>query len=159
VTTPLRRGVERPLRLGPRLARFLAVGATGAVVNLGALWALAGILGVPDVLASAAAIEASIVWNFALNSAFTYRDRTAAASAGVAGRFVRYNLVSLVGLAVQLITFVAVRALALRAMHGQAPDGLRYVAQSAGIVLATAWSFAGNLHFTFRQAPARGGAA
>ena len=145
--------------LASRFARFAAVGASGVVVNLGALGVLAGLLGVREVLASGLAVEVSIVWNFALNNAFTYRDRNARAAAGLAQRLARYNLVSLVGLAIQLGTFVLVRALVLRGLHREALGALRYPAQCAGIVLATAWSFAGNLHFTWRQAPAREGAA
>ena len=136
-----------------RFTRFAAVGLSGVVVNLGVLWFLAGVLRLREVLASAVAIEVSILWNFALNSRFTYRDRSAGAAAGLAARALRYNLVSLVGLALQLGTFVLLRALLLRYLERDALGDLRYLAQCAGIALATAWSFAGNLHFTWRQAP------
>jgi putative flippase GtrA len=141
-----------------RFARFAAVGASGVVVNLGALWLLAGVLGVREVLASGLAVEVSIVWNFAFNNAFTYRDRNARAAAGLAHRLLRYNLVSLLGLGIQVGTFVLVRALVLRGLHREALGALRYPAQCLGIALATAWSFAGNLHFTWRQAPREGAA-
>jgi putative flippase GtrA len=140
-----------------RLLRFLAVGASGVVVNLGALALLAGALRVREVLASAVAIEVSILWNFALNNAFTYRDRNASAAAGFLQRALRFNAVSLVGLAVQLGTFVLLRAVLLHALGRAALGPLRYPAQLAGIALATAWSFAGHLRFTWRQAPARAG--
>jgi putative flippase GtrA len=146
------------LALGPRMLRFAAVGASGVPVNLGALWLLAGVLGVRDVLASAAAVEVSIVWNFCLNNAFTYRDRNALARAGFWERLGRYNLVSLVGLAIQLGTFLLARAALLRGLGRESLGDLRYLAQLGGIVLATAWSFVGNFHFTWRQA-ARSGAA
>jgi putative flippase GtrA len=144
--------------LRSRLARFLAVGASGVVVNLGTLALLAGLLGVREVLASALAIEVSILWNFVLNDAFTYRDRNAGAEAARAGRLLRFNLVSLVGLGIQLGTFVLLRALILRGLHREALGGLRYGVQCVGIVLATGWSFTGNLHFTWRQARAGEGA-
>lgn len=134
-----------------RVARFAAVGASGVVVNLGVLWALASWLGVREVLASAVAVEVSILWNFSLNNAFTYRDRNAAAAAGVAERLLRYNLVSLVGLGVQLGTFVLVRGLVVRGLHREALGVLRYPVQCLGIGLAMAFGFAGNLHFTWRQ--------
>ena len=141
--------------LQARLFRFGLVGMTGVGVNLAGLWLLAGVLGVRDVVASASAIEVSIVWNFVLNDAFTYRDRNAAARAGRAERLVRYNLVSLVGLAIQLGTFVIVRGALLHALHREALGVLRYPVQSLGIVLATAWNFTGHLHFTWRQATRR----
>ncbi len=148
-------GVVRGV-LGSRLARFIAVGVTGVVVNLTGLWLLAGVLGVRDVIASALAIEVSIAWNFLLNNAFTYGDRNAGAQAGLRQRLLRYNLVSLVGLAIQLGAFVVLRMVALRLLHRDALGPLRYPIQFVGIVLATGWNFAGNLHFTWRQAvPAR----
>jgi len=147
-------GEDAPAALGmrERFTRFAAVGLSGVGVNLGVLWLLAGVLRLREVLASAAAIEVSILWNFALNSRFTYRDRNAGAVAGLAARALRYNLVSLIGLVLQLGTFVLLRAILLRHLEREALGDLRYPAQCAGIALATAWSFAGNLHFTWRQA-------
>lgn len=142
-----------------RLLRFVAVGASGVVVNLGVLWLLAGVLRVREVLASAIAIEVSILWNFLLNDAFTYRDRNPRATAGRIERAVRYNAVSLVGLALQLGAFVLLRLVLLHVLGRESLGALRYPVQCAGIVLATAWNFLGNLRFTWRQAPARTGDA
>jgi putative flippase GtrA len=142
-----------------RFVRFAAVGASGVVVNLATLGMLAGLLGIPEVAASALAVEVSIGWNFALNNAFTYRDHNAGAEAGLLQRLVRYNLVSLVGLGLQLGTFVLLRGVLLHALHRESLGSLRYLAQCAGIVLATGWSFLGNLRFTWRQATGGEGAA
>ena len=57
-----------------RLARFLAVGASGVVVNEGILILLKK-LGFPLALSSLFAIELSILGNFALNNAWTWHDR------------------------------------------------------------------------------------
>ncbi|HEX7487537.1 MAG TPA: GtrA family protein [Anaeromyxobacteraceae bacterium] len=142
------------LSMRERLLRFAAVGLSGVAVNLGLLWLLAEVLRLREVLASAAAIEVSILWNFALNSMFTYRDRNAGAAVTLAARALRYNLVSLVGLALQLGTFVLLRALLLRGLERESLGAWRYPAQCAGIALATAWNYTGNLRFTWRQAPA-----
>ena len=131
-----------------RLLRFAAVGATGVAVNLAGLWFLAGVLNLREVLASAIAIEVSITWNFLLNNAFTYGDRNAGAQARPWERLVRYNLVSLVGLAIQLGAFVLIRAVVLHLTNRETLGALRYPIQCVGIVLATGWNFAGNLHFT-----------
>jgi putative flippase GtrA len=133
--------------------RFAAVGASGVGVNLAALWLLAGVLHLHEVAASALAVEISILSNFALNDAFTFRDRVLRAGTGRLERLARYNLVSLVGLGVQLGTFVALRTLAVRAFALPALGPWRYAAQLAGIALALGWNFAGNLHFTWRRAP------
>src|SRR5512146_2879595 len=93
-------------RLGGRAARFAAVGLSGVAVNLGALHLLAGVLGLREILSSALAIEASIVWNFLWHDAVTFRDRRGATRVGPLGRLVRYHAVSAVGALVQLGTFV-----------------------------------------------------
>ena len=139
--------------LRPRFSKFAAVGSTGVVVNLGVLWVLASLLSVREVVASAIAIEVSIVWNFLLNNAITYRDRNVYARADVGGRLVRYNVVSLAGLVIQLGTFVLLRLAVTRGLDRDALGAFRYPAQCAGIALATAWNFTANLHYTWRQEP------
>ena len=87
-----------------RLWRFGAVGASGSLVNLGALHLFAAVLGLPELAASAAAVELSVLWNFALNDAFTFRDRR---SGRWPARLLRYHVVSAVGVAIQLAVFGA----------------------------------------------------
>jgi putative flippase GtrA len=139
-----------------RFARFAAVGASGVVVNLAALWLTADVLRMREIVASAVAIEVSIVWNFVLNNAITYRDRNAYARVDVGGRLWRYNLVSLVGLALQLGTFVLLRLLATRGFGRDGLGSWRYAAQCVGIVLGMAWNFSANLRFTWSQRPPEG---
>jgi putative flippase GtrA len=116
---------------------------------------LAGELRVPEIAASALAIEASIVSNFLLNDAFTFRDRRG--SGGIVRRLLRYHAVSAVGVAVQLGTFTAL-ALAARRLLGRAELGSwRSAAQLAGIALAFAWSYAGSLRFAWSDRGARRG--
>jgi putative flippase GtrA len=150
-------GLELAPRLGGRAARFAAVGLTGVAVNLGVLHLLAGVLGVREILSSAAAIEISILWNFALNDAVTFRDRRDAARSGPLGRLLRYHAVSAVGAAVQLGTFV-LAALALSRASGRTDLGaFRYAAQAAGIAAAFVWSFGGSMRFAWAtgESPAR----
>jgi len=63
------------LDLSPEYVRFTIVGAIGTVVNLGVLALLRYLLGIPHAIASAIAIEASIINNFILNDAWTFRRR------------------------------------------------------------------------------------
>ncbi|WP_242334871.1 MULTISPECIES: GtrA family protein [Anaeromyxobacter] len=131
-----------------RLARFALVGLSGVGVNLAALHLFAGVLGIQEVVASALAIETSIVTNFLLNDAFTFRDRREL-GAGVVSRLVRYHAVSLAGGVVQLVVF-GLAALALMRTLGRAElGGLRYLAQSAGIALAFAANYLGSLRFAW----------
>jgi len=63
------------LDLAPECIRFAIIGATGTVINLGALVLLRYLLEAPHVMASAIAIEASMVNNFILNDIWTFRKR------------------------------------------------------------------------------------
>jgi putative flippase GtrA len=142
---------------GARVLRFAAVGASGIAANLAALHLFASVLGLPEIASSALAIETSIVWNFLLHDAFTFRDRRAGADAGPLGRLARYHAVSAVSALVQLGTFVLV-GLVLAGVAGRAELGaLRYLAQGVGIGAAFAWSFLGSAGFAWapRRTPPR----
>jgi putative flippase GtrA len=133
-----------------RLARFAAVGGSGVLVNLAVLHLLADLLRVPEVLASALAVEVSVLSNFALNDAFTFRDRRGAA--GMLERLARYHAVSLLGFATQVGTF-ALLALAARHALGRTELGmLRYPAQLAGVAVAFAWNYSASARFAWSGA-------
>jgi dolichol-phosphate mannosyltransferase len=134
-----------------RFTRFAAVGFSGVFVNLGFLYLFAEELRLGENWSSLLAIELSILWNFLLNNAVTFRDRNARAHAGVARRLVRYNLVALVGLAIQLGTAAAMRALFMRALDLPEIGAWRYPSQLAGIALAMTWNFLSNVHWTWSQ--------
>jgi dolichol-phosphate mannosyltransferase len=80
------------------LARFMTVGASGIVVNLGWYYLLTRAGGVPLAVASPLAIEASILWNFLLNDRWTFRDRLP--DGGCAVRLGRFHAVSIIAGAV-----------------------------------------------------------
>jgi len=66
------------LRLGEyRVLKFVAVGASGTVVNLSVLWLLRGRLGLPGYAAFPAAFETSLTWNFFLHDRWTFRGKRA----------------------------------------------------------------------------------
>ena len=158
--------------LTPRFLRFCTVGASGVVVNLATL-ALFDALGVNKILASAAAIEISILSNFAANDFWTFKDR--GERQGRFGRMIQFQLVSLVGALVQFTVFVLsffcwahmfgygaelpdetnlVSLLsAVRAFIADPPEvgaGM-YLSQLIGIGIATGWNFAANLFWTWRR--------
>lgn len=161
----------------PRFLKFCAVGASGVVVNLGCLALLAEVMGMHPNLASAIAIELSIVSNFAINEAWTFRDRRASSS--LLGRALRFHLVSAVGGVVQWSVFVLGNAglfLALwpasqvNSYFGAPASGNleryllrpiaappdvgapKFLSQLAGIGVATFWNFFANLLWTWRKA-------
>ena len=125
-------------------------------------------------VASALAIELSVLSNFLANDAWTFRDRRDPGSRWSA-RLGRFHAVSLVGAAIQWCTFVGGNLLiytlsfppeevasyvavggdfwgrALHAVMVPPPVGRwRFVTQLAGVSLGTAWNFGANLLWTWR---------
>ncbi|MES2154272.1 MAG: glycosyltransferase [bacterium] len=120
-----------------RILRFMLVGASGIVVNLGVLFVLHGLFGIEVTPAFASAAGLSILTNFLLNDAFTFRDR---AKAPWIARLGMFFLVSLGGM---LTTFAALFVLYyLIGMNYLVADGL-------AIVAGFAVNYAGNLGFTY----------
>jgi dolichol-phosphate mannosyltransferase len=143
--------------LSTRFLKFCAVGGSGVAVNLGCLALLAAGLGLNQNLSAALAIEVSINTNFLINEWWTFRDRRDRAGR-VSRRWLKFHLISVVGAALQWLTFVIMnRALAsaldvawsLRA--GAEVGRWIYVSQLAGIGVATLWNFFANLYWTWRQ--------
>ncbi len=64
-----------------RWLRFNAVGGAGIVVQLAVLAALTRLAGVPYMLATAFAVEAAVLHNFAWHSYWTWADRPARGAA------------------------------------------------------------------------------
>jgi dolichol-phosphate mannosyltransferase len=120
--------------------RFALVGASGTVVNLGA-FAVALHTGLNKYVASAVAIEVSIVWNFFLNNYWTFRERKTRDRTRIKG--LKYNLVSLATLGVSFATFSLLSVLVPRL-----PLELD---QLAGIVPAVLVNYFLNSYWTFRS--------
>jgi putative flippase GtrA len=159
-----------------RFAKFGAVGATGVVVNLGSL-ALLRRLGVHTNLASALAIELSILSNFLINHLWTFGDRRDEDGPGVGQHLMRFHLVSLGGGVIQFVLFVLLNVLWLRLFGGPAAIAqygsgagtwadhwiwhpfvdppevgkLIYLSQMAGIGAATVWNYLLNFYWTWAK--------
>lgn len=153
-----------------RFLKFCVVGASGVLVNLGCLSLFATAMGIQANLAAAMAIEISIVTNFLVNEAWTFRDRRG--KGGVPGRLARFHMVSLVGAALQWIVFVAFNTVVALSMDIQVlsdsagwfdrwiagpvthpPDvgAWMYLAQLTGIAVATLWNFFANFYWTWKH--------
>jgi dolichol-phosphate mannosyltransferase len=131
-------GADR--ELAARLGKFLVVGSSGVVVNNAALFAFYQIFRLPLVVASALAVSLAIGNNFVLNDAWTFnRGRDAAAL----GRFVRFGVVSLGGLALTtltlwaLVTYLDVQYLAANLIG----TGL---ASASNFVVNVKWTWSGS---------------
>lgn len=160
-----------------RFVQYALVGISGVFVNLGAFWLLGHVAGLHRNLASALAIELSVLSNFALHDRWTFRDREGQTGALV-GRFSRFQGVSLVGMLVQLTTFIvcniALYALwwppaevteyfeggVWRPLFDPPPVGrLDVISQLGGIALGTLWNFLVNNFWTWKARDPVGGPA
>ena len=124
-----------------RFIKFLLVGASGVVVNLGAQFVFKDLVNITLPIAVAAAIEISIVSNFLLNDKFTFRDRLSAGESNIFARLLKFNGVSLVGAGVQYaITLVLAITIGLHHL----PSAL------VGIVVATMINYLVNNWWTWK---------
>ena len=161
------------LFLSKRFLQFCSVGASGVVVNLG-IFALLDAIGIHRLLASAIAIEASILSNFAANEFWTFRDRGLRRERF--SRMLQFQLVSLIGAAIQFVIFAGCfffAAMIMGELVTQSPSGegtqhwfasikafvinppdigyLMYLSQLVGIGAATGWNFVANLFWTWGE--------
>jgi dolichol-phosphate mannosyltransferase len=120
--------------------KFCIVGATGVAVNLAAFSALLA-CGTNPFVASPIAVELSILWNFFLNNAWTFRYRPKSEHIGIRG--LKFNVVSLASLAVTFGTFVILSQLF--------PKLPLQVDQLAAILPTTAINYFLNSYWTFKH--------
>lgn len=124
-----------------RFIKFCLVGLSGVVINLGLLWLLTEPIGLFYVLSYIIAIEASIINNFTWNELWTFRDRRISTKGFVGSRLAKFNLISLIGLGIQVGLLVLFTEVA----------GLYYMVSAIiGIIAATAFNFIFNKWWTWQ---------
>ncbi len=124
-----------------RFLKFCAVGFSGVFVNIGILWALTEFAGLYYLLSAAVSIEVSIISNFVLNDYFTFKDRRWGQGKSFPRRLLKFNLVSLAGVGINLGVLLVLTEAA----------GLYYLlSQLCGIVVATMWNYLVNSIWTWR---------
>ena len=82
------------LTLPRRWLAFNGVGLLGVGVQLGLVALLAHAVGVSGLLATAIAVEVTVLHNFVWHQHWTWRDRPSATARDVAGRLVRFHLLN-----------------------------------------------------------------
>ncbi len=124
-----------------RFLKFCLVGASGIVVNEGLLWVLTAFGGLAYQVSSAIGIECSIVSNFLLNDFFTFGDRRSPGAQSRARRLLKFNVVSLVGLGINLGVLSLLTSV----------FGVHYLLSNlVGIALAFLWNYGLNTWWTRR---------
>ena len=137
-----------------RFVRFGIVGGSGVLVNQATLYLLHDPtkLALPLMWSASAAWQVAVVSNFVWNETWTFADRVSGA-AGAKGRlvrFVKFELICLVGLGISLVVlrFCTERL----AMH-------YLVANLVAIAVSTGWNFLVNLRFNWSARSAAGEAS
>ena len=120
-----------------RFFRFGVVGCIGVGLNVLILRIVYGELHVLLPVASAIAVETTIITNFLLNNRWTFGERSVSPT-----RLARYNLAALGGLVITtaILTFLTTRI------------GVPYIAADlVGIAAATAWNFGTSIFWTWAR--------
>lgn len=123
-----------------RMIRFAAVGLSGVGVNMFFLWFFTEVGRIHYMISSPMAVEISIVSNFLLNDAWTFRD--APNRSRFAVRLLRFHLTAAGGFVLNYTVLVGLTELA----------GVYYLLSNlAGIVAGMAWNYTVNVKWTWRQ--------
>jgi dolichol-phosphate mannosyltransferase len=131
----------RSQRETERFVKFCLVGLSGVLVNLGLLTLLTEAADLHYVISGAIAIEASILSNFILNELWTFRDRRVFTPNRFVHRLLKFNLISLVGLGIQLGLLALLTEVA----------GLHYIFSAlVGIAAASLFNFVFNKWWTWQ---------
>ena len=127
-----------------RFLKFGLVGLSGVLVNEGLLWLLTENLGLYYLLSAAIAVETAIITNFILNDIWTFRDRRTSGNRSLLGRGLKFNLVSLGGLGINIAILWTVTEVV----------GISYlISNLIGIAGATLWNYTINTLWTWRAKP------
>jgi len=121
--------------------KFALTGLSGTFINLGSFQLMVN-WGVHVFLASPVAIELSLISNFLINNYWTFGDRVMVGRKRIRG--LKFNLVSLISLALSFATFVALSRLF--------PDVPSVWLQACAIVPTAFLNYFLNSYWTFREA-------
>ncbi len=133
-------------RIAPTFGRFLTVGLSGTIVNLGLLWFLAN-LGMDHLLAALLATEFSIINNFFWNDRWTFKQEVVGQHRSPLVRFLRFQAVA---------SITAVMTLGLFSLFNQGLKVHYLLSQFCAIGFATLVNFSINGWLTWGLfAPAR----
>jgi dolichol-phosphate mannosyltransferase len=114
-----------------RLLKFIAVGLSGVLVNMGVLWLVNTLSHWSGYFALIPGIEVSIITNFLLNDFFTFSDRRTGKLKSFFGRLLKYNLIALSGAVINYGVAAILFTIGLNI----------YLANFIGIVVAFVWNY------------------
>ncbi len=132
--------VEHHRKLLERFVKWLAVGATGTVVDYGIYISLTRFVGLEEEIAQGISFTCAVVNNYILNRTWTFGDIK---HKRPQVQFFQFFIVSALGLGTRTaIFYVLFRLLGICDL----------LAMSIGIIVVLIWNFFANLVWTFREA-------
>jgi dolichol-phosphate mannosyltransferase len=123
-----------------RFLKFIGVGLSGTVVNLGVLRLVTAFTAWNKYVALVPGIEISIITNFFLNDYFTFADRRTGKTRSLFGRLLKYNLVSLTGAVINYGIAAALISVGLNI----------FLADFIGILIAFLWNYLFSMLWTWK---------
>jgi dolichol-phosphate mannosyltransferase len=123
-----------------KMLSFGIVGISGIFVNIGLLWLLTSIAGIPDLASLAIAIELSIVNNFVWNERWTFGGGEEHKFGKVRHRFASFQLISIGGALINWVLYLLLTRL----------GGVEWLlADLVAILVAFAWNYLVNRNVTW----------
>jgi dolichol-phosphate mannosyltransferase len=123
-----------------RLLKFIGVGLSGTLVNLGVLRLVTAFTDWNKYVQLIPGIEVSIITNFILNDSFTFADRRTGKTMSFFGRLGKYNLVSLSGAAINYGVAALLVGVGLNI----------FLSDFIGILIAFIWNYLFSLLWTWK---------
>jgi dolichol-phosphate mannosyltransferase len=123
-----------------RVLKFVGVGLSGTLVNLGVLRLVTAFTGWNKYVQLVPGIEVSIITNFILNDYFTFADRRTGKTMSFIGRLGKYNLVSLSGAAINYGVAALLVSFGLNI----------YLSDFIGILIAFIWNYLFSMLWTWK---------
>ena len=124
----------------PRVLKFGVVGGSGLVVDTFFLWFFTEIVGLYYLVSSPLATELSILSNFMLNNSWTFRRSSGRSE--LFPRMLKFHVTSVAGFVIKFTVLLGLTRL----------TDLHYlIANVAGVLVAFAWNYAINVHWTWRK--------
>jgi len=137
-----------------RFAKFLVVGAIGAVVDFGSFNLLTAVFHLPPVPSSVASFLAAVTSNFIFNRYWTYPDSR---SKPVWRQIFQFTFVNLIGLAIRTPLFAALIPVWRGVLEGvpalpfPAEQLSRNLALGCAVLVVLVWNFVVNRFWTYND--------
>ena len=118
--------------------RYIVVGATGFIIDIGMTYLLRDGLGVNQYIANLFGVTLAIINNFVLNKYWTFEDK----SRNIGKQLVRYIIISILGIISNILLVWTFYGLLLLNFYGS---------KILAIVLIVFWNFYANRAITFSK--------